>query len=422
MSVCTISKLQGLSSLKSATSKYLFSGLYSCAPSHRQIFSEVGNNRNSSDIVQNRLIKHVCSRSFSSSTSTNQNQLKINQLHQSELEDFIAVRDVVFNASIEHDSQSLTDVSNWHLKVLDYNMKSGKRNRGTAVVKAYKVLSNNATAEGIFHASILGWCVEMFQAFFIVADDIMDESVFRRGELCWYKKPEVGMIALNDSFLLQSGVYKVLRKFFEGSKSYNQIVQEFLQTNEKTVYGQCLDMLSNPPHGKPQYDLFTMERYNAIVEYKTSYYTFCLPVHLAMHLIGDKTAEEFQITRDLGLKLGLLFQIQDDFLDCYGDPEITGKLGTDIAQGKCSWFAVTFLETADDSLKKEWMENYGTSNEKSISQVMNLYKTLNMQDKYMKFEQELYSDINGLIKDKLNNTSMQELFSYLLNKMYKRKK
>ena len=49
---------------------------------------------------------------------------------------------------------------------------------------------------------MLGWCIELVQAAFLVADDMMDASVTRRGGPCWYKLPEVDTIAINDSFLL----------------------------------------------------------------------------------------------------------------------------------------------------------------------------------------------------------------------------
>ena len=50
------------------------------------------------------------------------------------------------------------------------------------------------------------------------------------------------------------------------------------------THGQCLDVLSNPPNGRPKFHLFTRKRYENIVKYKTSYYTFVLPVKLGINI------------------------------------------------------------------------------------------------------------------------------------------
>jgi len=81
--------------------------------------------------------------------------------------------------------------------MLDFNVPGGKLNRGMAVADALAAHTQTpGGAAGLaptdkFSADALGWCIEWLQAFFLVADDIMDNSVTRRGQPCWYRMPHV---------------------------------------------------------------------------------------------------------------------------------------------------------------------------------------------------------------------------------------
>ena len=86
-----------------------------------------------------------------------------------------------------------------------------------------------------------------------------------------------------------------------------------------------------------------------IVTYKTAFYTFYLPAASAMHLCGIEDERAFDMARDICVRLGQFFQIQDDYLDCYGDPAVIGKVGTDIEDNKCSWLVVQALARCSDA-------------------------------------------------------------------------
>jgi len=88
--------------------------------------------------------------------------------------------------------------------------------------------------------------IEQLQAFFLVADDVMDSSVTRRGQPCWYKKPEVGLIAINDSFLLEAAIYHLIKNHFRKEDYYIDLVELFHETSHQTEVGQLIDLVTAP--------------------------------------------------------------------------------------------------------------------------------------------------------------------------------
>lgn len=103
----------------------------------------------------------------------------------------------------------------WIRDMLQYNVCGGKMNRGLMVVECgmeiFKAMDRPLTNESLVKFAVLGWCVEWLQAWLLVADDFMDDSQTRRGQLCWYLQPHVKKIALNDAFTIEMLVYKVPR-------------------------------------------------------------------------------------------------------------------------------------------------------------------------------------------------------------------
>ena len=180
------------------------------------------------------------------------------------------------------------------------------------------------------------------QAVFIIDDDIIDGSITRRGGKCWYKMEDVGLSAINDAMMIENGIYYLLKKYFKNKEYYQDIVDLFHEVSFITTLGQLQDIKASQ---KMDLNLFTMERYKSIVANKTAYYSFYLPVALAMYMSGfGKDPEVFRQAKTILLEIGNFFQVQDDFIDCFGDSSVTGKLGTDIIDGKCTWLAVVALQ------------------------------------------------------------------------------
>jgi len=302
-------------------------------------------------------------------------------------------------------------------------------NRGLSVPATYQLLvppSTSTTSHELQLANMLGWTVELLQAFFLVADDIMDESVTRRGQPCWYKKQEIGLGAFNDSIILETCVYSIIRNYFRSEPYYLDLLENMLEVTKFTTYGQSLDTLSahnfSQVKGQPNsLDSFDMARYTAIVKYKTSFYSFYLPVSLAMNMAGIKDPELFEGAKTILLEIGHYFQVTDDFLDCFGDPAVTGKVGTDIQDGKCSWFVVKALENASDEQKKILALHYGSQKAEDVAIVRELYNKLDLVGIYKSYESQFYVEIMEHI-DKVcaDNAIPKEVFTTFLNRIYKR--
>jgi farnesyl diphosphate synthase len=72
--------------------------------------------------------------------------------------------------------------------------------------------------------------------------------------------------------------------------------------------------------------------------------------------------------------MGEYFQIQDDYLDCFGDPEVIGKIGTDIQDNKCTWLVVQALQRCTPAQRKVLEHNYGQWDDKKVAKVKALYR------------------------------------------------
>lgn len=339
-------------------------------------------------------------------------------LSKDESRDFMAIfPDLVRDLTDAGRHMDIPDVTKWYAKVLQYNVPSGKKNRGLALVVSYKMLAppSELTPENLQLAQILGWCVEILQAFLLVMDDIMDNASMRRGRPCWYRRDNIGLSAINDGILLEQGIYQLLRRHFSSHPSYINLLHLFHDVSLKTSMGQHLDLSTCSDLSK-----FTMDRYEAIVKYKTAFYSFQLPVALAMHLAGMQGAEVHRQARTLLLEMGAFFQVQDDYLDCFGSPDVTGKVGTDIEDGKCSWLAVVALQRATPSQRKVMEECYGSKDPSKVAQIKSLYLELGLPATFTVYEEESYNLINTHIQQ-LSRGLNQDLFYRILDKIYKRK-
>jgi farnesyl diphosphate synthase len=122
-------------------------------------------------------------------------------------------------------------VVEWVSTMFQYNLTGGKQLRSNALLSVYEAVGGT----DIQSAQILGSCIEILQASFLVADDVIDNGDMRRGIIllvasenvtqsalgrpCWWKLPHVGTSAINDALLLESIVYVILKRTFREHKN-----------------------------------------------------------------------------------------------------------------------------------------------------------------------------------------------------------
>ncbi|XP_071054061.1 farnesyl pyrophosphate synthase isoform X3 [Onthophagus taurus] len=345
----------------------------------------------------------------------------VNVGSKEESREFMAVfPDIVRDLTDAGRHTDIPEVTKWYAKVLQHNVPNGKKNRGLAVVAAYKMLEDaaNLTPENVRLANILGWCVEMFQSFLVITDDLIDSNENRRGDICWYRNEDIGLKATNDSFLIENGIFVLLKKHFSQLPCYLPMLELFHEAALKSAMGQTLDFFAKRG-GVPNLDAFTMSRYDAIVKYRHSYHSFYLPVALAMFLSSRFDPEMHRQARTILLEMGHFFQVQEDFLNCFGDPVMTGKKGTDIKEGRCTWLSVVALQRASPVQKQVFEAHYGRPEPESTSIIKNLYEELSLPITYSIYEEESFK----LIKTHIHQISKglpHEIFLDFMEKLFRR--
>lgn len=218
----------------------------------------------------------------------------------------------------------------------------------------------------------------------------------RRGQICWYLQPHVGLMAVNDGVLLESSVFTVLKSEFRDHPAYLDMIEAFNEAAFNTQLGQLCDLMT-APDGKTDLRNFSMEKYATIVQYKTAYYSFYLPVALALYWLQLASPENLDQAHDILIPMGEYFQVQDDYLDLFGDPDITGKIGTDIRDNKCSWLIIQALLRATPEQRRILDESYGRKDNQCEMKVQKIFSEMDLQSVYRDFETNRIQKLERLI-------------------------
>ncbi len=230
----------------------------------------------------------------------------------------------------------------------------GKRIRPILTLMTCDFFGSNA--EEALNAAL---AVELFHNFSLIHDDIMDKAPLRRGEQTVHEKWD-----LNTGILSGDAMLILAYRFFEEyePKKFQELAKLFSTTALQVCEGQQYDV------DFESRDDVTLPEYLKMIEYKTA-----VLIGAAMQMgaiVADSSKECQENIYNFGNNLGIAFQLQDDYLDVFGNPETFGKqVGGDIISNKKTYLYLKAMEFGDESQKEELQHLYSISPKDSTDKI-----------------------------------------------------
>lgn len=282
--------------------------------------------------------------------------------------------------------QNLYDAAQYLLSL------KGKRIRPVLCLMANELFT--PVTEDAMHAAN---AIELFHNFTLVHDDIMDRAPLRRGQPTVHERyGQSTAILAGDVMLVQA--YDYLKKV--GVQFLPKALALFNETAAKVCEGQQLDM-----DFETRSDI-TMEQYVGMIELKTS---VLLAASLRMGaLLGGAGLANQEDLYAFGKNLGVAFQLQDDYLDAFGDPEKFGKQrGGDILANKKTFLLIRTFNTVGGDDRRELDRLLATEDESKIEPMLSLYQKCGadawaqeMKEKYFALALQHLEDVAVVSKRK----------------------
>ncbi len=295
--------------------------------------------------------------------------------------------------------QTLYDAAQYILAI------GGKRVRPVCVL-----MGNELFADINQDAWQVAAAIELFHNFSLIHDDIMDKAPLRRGmQTVHAKYGDATALLAGDVMFAQA--YDYLTRI---DLSYVQkIIKLFNQTSKEVCEGQQIDM------DFEQMQNVGMEQYIQMITLKTS---VLLAASLQLGaILGGAGEGNQQHIYFFGKNLGIAFQIQDDYLDAFGDPEKFGKqIGGDILSNKKTFLLLHAIEVATANQKKEIDTLISTNPTDKVEKMLTIYKDCKvdewakeLKEKYYKTALKNLADIAVLA---IRKKPLYELATYLMER------
>ncbi|MEO8720708.1 MAG: polyprenyl synthetase family protein [Ginsengibacter sp.] len=230
--------------------------------------------------------------------------------------------------------------------------------------------------------------IELFHNFTLIHDDIMDKAPLRRGMQTVHEKFDESTALLAGDVMLITA-YEYLNKISNHYK--HPILNLFNSTAKKVCEGQQLDMEFSQRNlsGEKNQEV-DFEDYVKMVGLKTS---VLLAASLQLGaILGGAGLGNQEHLYEFGKNLGIAFQVQDDYLDAFGNPEKFGKKpGGDIMANKKTFLLLQTLKVATEQQQNELNTLFSQEGESKIEPILKIYKSCNVDEWAKELKQKYYS-------------------------------
>ncbi len=246
--------------------------------------------------------------------------------------------------------------------------------------------------------------IETYHNFTLVHDDIIDEADIRRNEATVHKAFGINKAILTGDAMLLHAIHLLNKaprdKHFALLTAFEKVAAEVIEGEQYDVDFEDVPEVS-------------LDEYLNMIRLKTSV-LLAAALHMGA-IIGEASEEDQKNIYHFGEKLGLAFQIKDDYLDTFGDQKTFGKrIGGDILQNKKTYLLCLSLAKADEAQRQEIFSIFNEKNEeKKIDAMKAIYEQLNVhKDTFAimeKFYEEALESLNALSIGKEQSRRLYEL-------------
>ena len=272
-----------------------------------------------------------------------------------------------------------SDPTNLYQPVKYILESGGKRLRPLITMNICDILSNDLIKALPASASL-----EIFHNFTLAHDDIMDNSLMRRGRETLHSKWNINTGILSGDVMLIIS-YEFLKKYDD--LIYIELSKQLIETSRLLCEGQQYDIDFSSQ------DIVAEDKYFKMIQNKTAELIACS--YKFGGIVSNTKDINKQILYEIGLNLGIAFQLEDDLLDCFGDEKKFGKrIGGDIIEKKKTLLYINTIQNLSKNQRIEFEKTFYSDelNEKSkINLIKTFYQDSGSVD-YLKQKVKEYSD------------------------------